>query len=475
MKLWSGRFRQGTDPLMDHFHSSLGFDWRLYKYDIAGSIAHATMLGDCGIIPQEDAAAICRGLRGIYRDFAAGRLELDPSAEDIHMFVETLLIQRIGDIGRKLHTARSRNDQVALDVRMYLRDKIAQVYDLVVEFQETLVDKARENMDVVMPGYTHLQRAQPVLLAHHLLAYVFMLERDKERLVDCFKRTNKSPLGAGALAGVAYPVDREQVARMLGFDGISENSMDAVSDRDFIVEFLSAASLIMTHLSRFSEEIVLWASAEFGFIQLDDRYSTGSSIMPQKKNPDVAELVRGKSGRVFGHLMGILTVMKGLPLAYNKDMQEDKEALFDGVDTVTQCLEIFIPMLRTMRVNREAMGGAVRKGFLNATDLADYLVRKAVPFRTAHHIVGQAVLTCIERQCGLEDLSLDELKTLHPAIESDVYDALSTDSVLRQRNAPGGTGPKSVAKQIARAEELLQKRNVPWEGKRQIVESLLQD
>ncbi|MBO8137888.1 MAG: argininosuccinate lyase [Desulfotomaculum sp.] len=455
MKLWGGRFQKNTDQLVDDFHSSISFDQRLYKYDINGSIAHAKMLAEVGVISKQDAEKIAAGLKDILADIEAGKVEFDVAAEDIHMNIEKLLIQRIGDVGKKLHTARSRNDQVALDIRMYLKDEIKQVLQLLKELRSTLLDLAEEHKETIMPGYTHLQRAQPVTLAHHLMAYVQMFERDSERLEDCYKRTDVMPLGSGALAGTTFPLDRQFVARELGFSRVTENSMDAVSDRDFAVEFCSAASLIMMHLSRFCEEIILWSSAEFNFIELDDAYSTGSSIMPQKKNPDPAELIRGKTGRVYGDLMTLLTMLKGLPLAYNKDMQEDKEALFDAVDTVKKCLMVFRPMVATMKVKSEKMAAAARGGFTNATDLADYLVNKGIPFRQAHEIVGKAVLYCIQKGKSLEEMSLDEYRELHPGIDEDVYTAISVERCVSARRVEGAPAPEAVQKAINAARQRL--------------------
>jgi len=441
--------------MVDDFHSSISFDCRLYRYDITGSVAHAKMLARVGIISQSEAEAIVSGLNGILDDIEAGLVEFSVAAEDIHMNVEQLLIERIGEVGKKLHTARSRNDQVALDVRMYVRDELDMVGQLLAELTSTLLDIADQHLDTVMPGYTHLQRAQPITLAHHLLAYCQMFSRDMDRLSDCRRRVNVLPLGAGALAGTTFPLDREFVAAELGFAGVTENSLDAVSDRDFAVEFAAVGALIMVHLSRFCEEIILWSSAEFGFIELDDAYSTGSSMMPQKKNPDVAELIRGKSGRVFGDLTALLTVLKGLPLAYNKDMQEDKEALFDAVDTVKQCLLIFRPLVATMRVKKEQMARAARGGFTNATDLADYLVQKGVPFREAHEIVGRAVAYCLDCQKSLDELSLEELRGFSSAIESDVYAAIDVAHCVAARRVTGGPAPEAVRQAIQAARQRL--------------------
>ncbi|REJ37062.1 MAG: argininosuccinate lyase [Bacillota bacterium] len=453
-KLWGGRFTKGTAPVVDAFHSSLGFDWRLYKEDIRASQVHARMLAQCGIISQAEAGAICAGLAGIAADIEAGKVQ-PAGAEDIHTFVERLLTERIGEAAKKLHTARSRNDQVATDTRLWVMNAIDELDRRLRSFQRTLVHLAEAHKDVVMPGYTHLQRAQPILLAHHLLAYFEMFQRDRERLSDCRKRTAVSPLGAGALAGVTQPIDRWVTARELGFLGVAANSIDAVSDRDFIIELLAALSLVMMHLSRLCEEVILWCSAEFGFMELDDAYSTGSSIMPQKKNPDIAELARGKTGRVYGHLMGLLTVMKGLPLAYNKDMQEDKEALFDAVDTVLGCLEAVEPMLATARMRADRMLEATKDGFLNATDLADYLAKKGLPFRDAHAVVGQAVLYAIEHGKRLEELPLEVLKGFSPLIEEDVYQALDVRQCVAARKSLGGTAPEEVEKGLARAKALL--------------------
>jgi len=454
-KLWGGRFQRDTERLVEDFHSSISFDRRLYKYDIKGSLAHARMLGKVGAISPGEAEAIARGLEELLADIEAGRVEFSVEAEDIHMNVEQLLTAKVGNVGKKLHTARSRNDQVALDIRLYIKDEIEQITALLRRLQSALLDLAEKHLETVMPGYTHLQRAQPVTLAHHLLAYCQMFRRDEERLADCRRRADVMPLGAGALAGTTFPIDRQYVAEQLGFSAITENSLDAVSDRDFAVEFVAAASLIMVHLSRFCEEIVLWSSAEFNFIELDDAYSTGSSMMPQKKNPDVAELIRGKSGRVFGDLQALLSVLKGLPLAYNKDMQEDKEALFDAVDTVKKCLLVFRPMIETMRVKKDHMAAAAQGGFTNATDLADYLVRKGLPFREAHEVVGKAVLFCLEQGRTLERLSLEEYKKFNPLVEEDVYECISINRCVEAREVPGGPAPEAVANAIARARQRL--------------------
>ncbi|MBU4532379.1 MAG: argininosuccinate lyase [Eubacteriales bacterium] len=454
-QLWGGRFEKGNDRLVEEFHSSLSFDRRLYSQDIRGSMAHARMLGRVGVITWDEAAQIVSGLEAVLADIEAGRVEFSPAVEDIHSLVEQELIKKIGDLGKKLHTGRSRNDQVALDVRMYIKEEIEEIEGLLRGLRLTLVDLAEEHVETVMPGYTHLQRAQPVTYAHHLLAYFEMFGRDLGRLYDCFYRIDVMPLGAGALAGTVFPLDRESVAAELGFGRISENSLDAVSDRDFAIEFCAAASLIMMHLSRFCEEIILWSTSEFAFIEVDDAYATGSSIMPQKKNPDMAELTRGKAGRVFGDLQTLLTLMKGLPLAYNKDMQEDKEALFDAVDTVKKCLLVFKPMIRTIRVRKDRMDRAVRSGFTNATDLADYLVRKGVPFREAHEIVGKAVLYAIEQEKDLEAISLDEYRGFSASIEADVYAAISIENSLTARRLYGGPAPEAVREAIARARHTL--------------------
>lgn len=454
-KLWGGRFQKETDRLVDDFHSSISFDSRLYKYDITGSIAHAKMLAYVGIISLPESQIIVDGLQGILEDIEAGRVEFTVAAEDIHMNVEQLLIERIGTVGKKLHTARSRNDQVALDVRMYLREEIDAILHIMIDLNSSLLDLAEKHLDTVMPGYTHLQRAQPITLAHHLLAYCQMFVRDMDRLRDCRRRVNVMPLGAGALAGTTFPLDREFVARELGFDEITQNSLDAVSDRDFAVEFAAAAALIMVHLSRFCEEIILWSSAEFSFVELDDAYSTGSSMMPQKKNPDVAELIRGKSGRVFGDLTALLSMLKGLPLAYNKDMQEDKEALFDAVDTVKKCLLIFRPLVDTMKVKKDNMSRSSSGGFTNATDLADYLVQRDVPFREAHEIVGQAVAYCLEKEKSLDELSMEELRIFSTNIDEDVYKTISIDQCVAARDVPGGPAPQAVQQAIVIAREKL--------------------
>ena len=448
MKLWSGRFAKETDALVNDFNASIQFDQRLYKEDITGSMAHAKMLGDCGVISQADAAAIREGLSGILADVEAGKVEFTADNEDIHMNVEALLTARIGDAGKRLHTARSRNDQVALDFRMYVRREIPVITGQIVEFLDVLAEQAAKYQTAVMPGYTHLQRAQPISFAHHLLAYAAMLSRDVTRLEDCGKRLNECPLGSGALAGTTYPIDRWETARELGFDAPMGNSLDGVSDRDYALELLSALSILMMHLSRFAEEVILWCSWEFKFIDLDDAYATGSSIMPQKKNPDVAELVRGKTGRVYGDLMGLLTAMKGLPLAYNKDMQEDKEPVFDAIDTVEMCLPVFSAMIGTMTVHPENMRRAAGRGFINATDCADYLTKKGMPFRDAYTTVGHLVALCGQKEKTLEELSLDELRSASPLFDEDVYDALKLENCMALRGSYGGPAVSETTRQI---------------------------
>jgi argininosuccinate lyase len=447
-KPWGGRFTEATNRLVEEFTASIPYDWRLYPYDITGSRAHAAMLAKTGIITKKEAARIIRGLDDILKEITDGSFPFSVELEDIHMNIENRLIKKIGPVGGKLHTARSRNDQVALDIRMYLRDEITELHDLAGELQKVLVGLADTHRDAVLPGYTHLQRAQPVLLGHHLLAYYEMFERDRGRLKDCFRRVNVLPLGAGALAGTVLPIDRRFVARQLGFSGLCENSMDAVSDRDFAIEFAADCAQIMMHLSRLCEELVLWSSAEFGFITLSDAFTTGSSIMPQKKNPDVAELARGKTGRVYGGLMALLTVMKGLPLAYNRDMQEDKESLFDAADTVSHSLAVVAEMLKGVEFHKEAMRGAAGDGFITATDLADYLVRKGMPFRRAHEIVGTAVLRATELGCGLQDMPLAEYRKLSRQINRDVFQAISLESSVGRRRSYGGTAPVNLDKRL---------------------------
>ena len=448
MAMWAGRFSKEVDEGVNAFNSSISFDARMYKQDIAGSIAHATMLGEQGIISMSDSLEIIGGLKEILVDIDSGKLVFDPNAEDIHMFIEAELTKRIGDAGKRLHTSRSRNDQVALDIRLYLRDEIKEIRALVVKLAETVCDIAEKNYDVIMPGYTHLQRAQPITFGHHLMAYAQMLLRDIGRLDDTLKRMNVNPLGSCALAGTTYNIDRERTSSLLGMTEPMANSLDGVSDRDFCLELASALSICMVHLSRFSEEIILWCSWEFKFIELDDAHTTGSSIMPQKKNPDVTELIRGKSGRVIGDNMTLLTMMKGLPLAYNKDMQEDKEAIFDAVDNIKLCLSTFIPMLATMTVIKENMRKAAAKGFINATDCADYLVKKGMPFRTAYKLTGELVALCIEKNTTLEELPLDDYKQKNELFDSDVYDAINLDTCVKERKSFGGPSPESVLLQV---------------------------
>lgn len=454
--MWAGRFSKQVDSTVNAFNSSIAFDGRMYRHDIQGSIAHATMLGDCGIISKEDSLEIISGLKEILADIDSGKLELDPSAEDIHMFVEAELTKRLGDVGKRLHTSRSRNDQVAVDLRLYLRDEISEIQQMVTDLIRTIIGIAKEHTETVMPGYTHLQRAQPITFAHHLMAYVWMLLRDLERFSDAVKRMNYCPLGCGALAGTTYKTNRQQTSDLLGFTAPMENSLDGVSDRDYCVELCCAMSLLMTHLSRFSEEIILWCSWEFKFVELDDAFATGSSIMPQKKNPDVTELIRGKTGRVNGDLVTLLTMMKGLPLAYNKDMQEDKEAIFDALDNVKLCVKTFTPMLATMRVIKENMRNAAARGFINATDCADYLVKKGMPFRDAYKITGTLVAQCIEKGLTLETLPIADYKAMTDLFAEDVYDAISLDTCVKERKSFGGPSPDEVVKQIASAEKALE-------------------
>ena len=448
MALWAGRFSKEVDETVNAFNSSISFDARMFAQDIRGSIAHATMLGDCGVIDKSESETIIKGLRGILADLQSGALEFDPNAEDIHMFVEAELTKRLGSTGKRLHTARSRNDQVALDIRLYLRDEIDEIARMVHRLAVTICDMAEQHKETIMPGYTHLQRAQPITFAHHLLCYAQMLRRDLLRLIDTKERMNECPLGCGALAGTTYPIDRWQTSQLLGFDKPVDNSLDGVSDRDFCVELCCALSLIMTHLSRFSEEIILWCSWEFKFVELDDAYATGSSIMPQKKNPDVTELIRGKTGRVNGDLVTLLSMLKGIPLAYNKDMQEDKEAIFDAIDNVKLCVKTFIPMLSTMRVIKENMRAAAAKGFINATDCADYLVKKGMPFRDAYKITGTLVAKCIELGVTLETLPIEEYRKLTDQFDEDVYDAINLENCVMQRNSYGGPSPKAVTDQL---------------------------
>ncbi len=468
MKLWTGRFSKELDKKTNDFNSSIAFDSRMYREDIEGSIAHATMLGACGIIAPTESEVICRGLSEILEDIESGKLEIDPNAEDIHTFIEGELTARYGDAGKRLHTARSRNDQVALDVRLSLKKQAAGIRSQLLELLEVLCDKAELYADTVMPGYTHLQRAQPITFGHHLMAYAEMFLRDLGRLEDACRRMDVMPLGSGALAATTYPLNRQMTADLLGFSQISQNSLDGVSDRDFCVELAAALSLIMVHLSRFSEEVILWCSWEFKFVELDDAFATGSSIMPQKKNPDIAELVRGKSGRVFGDLMTLLTVMKGLPLAYNKDMQEDKEAIFDAMDTVKMCLTAFIPMVDTMKVIKENMRKAAAGGFINATDCADYLVGKGIPFRDAYKATGALVAYCISHGKTLETLTLEEYQRVHGAFDEGVFAAISLEACVNGRKVTGGPAAENVRFQadrvrklaaMARAEEKGEKKN----------------
>jgi argininosuccinate lyase len=453
-KPWGGRFEGGTDRRVEAFTESISFDYRLAKHDIRGSIAHARMLGKTGIIAASEAKKIVCGLQEIAAEIEAGKAAFDPTLEDVHMNIEALLIEKVGQVGGKLHTARSRNDQVALDVRLFLREEIEASRSLVRSLQEAILKVAEENMEVIVPGYTHTQRAQPLLLSHHLLAYWEMLQRDQERLSDCYRRGNVLPLGAGALAGVTFPIDPDYVAKALHFPKVASNSLDAVSDRDFLLEFLGAASILMIHLSRLSEEIVLWSSAEFGFIELPDSFATGSSMMPQKKNPDVPELVRGKSGRVFGSLISLLTTMKGLPLSYNRDLQEDKEPLFDTVDTVKACLGILAEMLPQIRIHPARMRQAAEEGFLNATDLADYLARKGLPFRSAHEVVGKIIAYCLKKgKSRIEDLSLKELRCFSPLFSQEVFPFISLEACVGRRKSPGGTAKERVSMAIRAARE----------------------
>ena len=445
-KLWAGRTDGQTDRLADDFNSSIGFDCRMYRQDITGSMAHAAMLGATGILPKADADTLIDGLQTVLDDLGSGKLQFDPACEDIHMFVEQVLTERLGDVGKKLHTARSRNDQVALDLRMYLREQCDAISAQVKTLIEALVDRAAEYKSAIMPGYTHLQRAQPITFGHHLMAYAMMLLRDRSRLADCRKRMNRSPIGCCALAGTTYPTDRAMEAAQLGFDGICMNSLDGVSDRDFCAEFLSAVSILMMHLSRLSEELILWTSWEFGFVELSDAYTTGSSIMPQKKNSDMAELIRGKTGRVYGDLVGLLTMLKGLPMAYNKDMQEDKEGVFDACDTVSMCLPVMTGMIETMTAKPEAMKKAAQRGFINATDLADYLVRKGLPFRSAYKISGAIVGDCVKSGAVLEELPLETYQQYSDLFDSDVYEAIDLTACVEKRTSAGG--PAKVQEQI---------------------------
>ena len=455
--MWAGRFAKALDSKADDFNSSIRFDCKMYRQDILGSVAHAEMLAKQGIISDGDKTVIVDGLIAILSELDNGQLEFDMSCEDIHMFVEAELTKRIGDAGKRLHTARSRNDQVALDIRMYLREESEKVIELLRTLVGDITDKAEENKAVIVPGYTHLQRAQPITFGHHLMAYAMMLLRDISRIRDAVDRMNYSPIGSCALAGTTYNTDRKYEADALGFNGVVQNSMDGVSDRDFCLELMSAYSIIMMHLSRFSEEIILWSSWEFRYVELDDSYTTGSSIMPQKKNSDMAELVRGKTGRVYGDLFALFTTLKGLPLAYNKDMQEDKEAIFDALETVQMCLEIFAPMIRTMRVKSDNMYRAAQEGFINATDLADYLTKKGMPFRSAYKIVGQLVAECISKSCVLDDLPLEAYRAHSEMFEDDLYNEISLETCVSKRISEGGTSVASVEKQIAYVREEMAK------------------
>ena len=449
-KLWGGRFAQPTNKFVEEFTASIDFDKRLYRQDIQGSMAHAMMLGKQGIIPKTDVEAITEGLKDILDRIEAGEFDFSVSLEDIHMNIESRLSTSIGEAGKRLHTGRSRNDQVALDIRLYLREEIASITAFLDKLVDSLINQAEENIDVIMPGYTHLQTAQPILFSHHMLAYVEMFKRDKGRMEDCLKRVNVLPLGAGALAGTTFPIDREYVAELLEFSEVTRNSLDSVSDRDFALEFMSASSILMMHLSRFSEELIIWSTSEFKFIDLSDGFCTGSSIMPQKKNPDVPELVRGKTGRVYGNLMALLTVMKALPLAYNKDMQEDKEPLFDTIDTVKGSLKIFADMIREMKVNPATMRTAAAKGFSTATDVADYLVRKGMAFRDAHEVVGKSVAYCLSNGKDLPELSMEEWKSFSDMIEEDIYDSITLEASVNARCATGGTALERVKAEIER-------------------------
>ncbi len=458
MKLWAGRFEKNTDRLVDKLNASIAYDQRMYREDITGSMTHAAMLGAQGIIPRSEADLIVKALGEILEDCEAGKVQFSEEHEDIHMNIEVLLTQRIGDAGKRLHTARSRNDQVAVDLKMYLRREIDALQEKVRALIAAICRKASDHLESIMPGYTHLQRAQPSTFAHYTMAYAEMLRRDAGRLADCRARLNLCPLGSGAMGGTTYPIDRARTAAALGFDGPTENSIDGVSDRDYVLELASALSILMMHLSRFSEEIILWASYEFGFVSLDDAYATGSSIMPQKKNPDIAELVRGKTGRVYGDLMGLLTVMKGLPLAYNKDMQEDKEAIFDAVDTVSLCLDVFTPMYGTMTVCTGRLRRAAAEGFINATDCADYLVKKGIPFRDAYTCVGRLVRSCIETGQTLETLPLAAYRAVSDVFDQDVYDAIDLMTCLQGRTVPGGPAPETVRAHISRVEAWLSEK-----------------
>lgn len=458
MKLWGGRFKSGVNELVNTFNASISIDSRMYKEDILGSLAHVKMLGKQGIIPAKDSEKIVNGLNEILKRMENGVIHIDNSSEDIHSFIESTLTYYIGDEGKKLHTGRSRNDQIALDTKLYVKKYLIVVANELLNLQTVILNKAKENINTIMPGYTHMQKAQPITFAHHIMAYAEMLKRDYGRLLDCYERMNEMPLGSGALATSTYPIDRNFVSNELGFNKPTVNSIDSVSDRDYAIEALSALSLIMMHLSRFSEEVILWCTGEFNFVELDDAYSTGSSIMPQKKNPDVAELVRGKTGRVYGDLMTLLTVMKGIPLAYNKDMQEDKEALFDGLDTVLISIQTFTGMLDTMKIKKDVMKKAASGGFTNATDVADYLVKKGEAFRNAHEIVGKIVLYCIDENKAIDDLSLDEFKSFSPFFEEDVYKAIDLITCVEERSVMGGPSSSSVQSQISLLENFISEK-----------------
>ena len=454
-QLWGGRFTKQTDQLVFDFNASITFDKRLFHEDVTGSIVHATMLAKQGILTEEERKSIIEGLAGILEDVDAGKLAIDETQEDIHSFVEATLIDRIGDAGKKLHTGRSRNDQVALDMRLYTRARVAETDGLLKKLLEAILDTMEDNLETYMPGFTHLQKAQPITLAHHYGAYFEMFKRDRQRLADIYKRMNYCPLGAGALAGTTYPLDRDYTAKLLRFEGPTLNSIDSVADRDYLIEFLAALSTIMMHLSRFSEEIIIWNSNEYQFVELDDAYSTGSSIMPQKKNPDIAELVRGKTGRVYGALMALLTTMKGLPLAYNKDMQEDKEMAFDAMDTAADCITLFTGMIKTMKFRKDRMAKSAMNGFTNATDAADYLVGKGVPFRDAHGIIGRLVLYCIEKDTSIDALSLEELRSISDKFDEDIYDAISLKTCVEKRLTVGAPGAEMMKQVIEKSKEYL--------------------
>ena len=456
MKLWGGRFTKETDELVNQFNASISFDSRFYHQDIRGSIAHVTMLAKQGILKESERDIIIEGLKSIEADIESGKLVIDQSQEDIHSFVEANLIERVGDTGKKLHTGRSRNDQVALDMRLYTRDEVLETKAAILHLIASLEKIMEDNVDTIMPGFTHLQKAQPVTLAHHIGAYIEMFKRDYSRLSDLYERMNYCPLGAGALAGTTYPLDREYTAQLLDFYGATNNSMDSVSDRDYLIDYLSAGATIMMHLSRFSEEMILWNSNEYRFIELDDSYSTGSSIMPQKKNPDIAELIRGKTGRVYGALTSLLTTMKGIPLAYNKDMQEDKELTFDAIDTVKGCIRLFDGMIQSTTFNKDIMYKSASGGFTNATDAADYLVNHGVPFRDAHGIIGQLVLMCIDKKCSLDELSLADYKSICPVFEQDIYEAISMETCVGKRNTKGAPGPDAIKESIKVNREFLE-------------------